>query len=48
MTLFALLWSVDFFGWFGFNFVSEQFYAFSLASALAVVFLSVRIDRPGG
>jgi len=37
-----------FFGWFGFNFVSEQFYAFSLDPALSVVFLSVRIDRTGG
>ncbi len=48
MTFFALLWNVDFFEWFGFALVQEQYYAFSMAFAMAVVFLSVRIDRTIG
>jgi TRAP-type uncharacterized transport system fused permease subunit len=45
MTFAALLWNVDFLEWFGFAFVQEQYYAFILALSLAVVFLSVRINR---
>ena len=45
MTFAALLWNIDFFEWFGFAFVQEQYYAFIMALALPVVFLSVRIDR---
>jgi TRAP transporter 4TM/12TM fusion protein len=45
MTFAALLWNVDFLEWFDFAFVQEQYYAFILALSLAVVFLSVRINR---
>ncbi len=45
MTFAALLWNIDFFEWFGFAFVEEQYYAFIMGLALAVVFLSVRINR---
>lgn len=45
MTFAALLWNIDFLEWFGFAFVQEQYYAFILALSLAVVFLSVRINR---
>jgi TRAP transporter 4TM/12TM fusion protein len=45
MTLAALLWNVDFLEWFGFAFVQEQYYAFVMAPALAVVFLSIRLNR---
>jgi TRAP transporter 4TM/12TM fusion protein len=48
MTFAALLWNIDFFEWFGFAFVQEQYYAFIMALALPVVFLSVRIDRSSG
>ncbi|MFY0611171.1 MAG: TRAP transporter fused permease subunit [Hyphomicrobiaceae bacterium] len=48
MTFFALLWNVDSLEWFGFALVQEQFYAFSMAFAMAVVFLTVRIDRTNG
>ena len=45
MTFAALLWNIDFLEWFGFAFVPEQYYAVILAMALAVVFLTIRIDR---
>ena len=45
MTLAALLWNIDFFEWLGFAFVPEQYYAFIMGFCLAVVFLSVRINR---
>ena len=45
MTFAALLWNIDFFEWFGFAFVQEQYYAFIMGLALAVVFLSVRLNR---
>jgi len=45
MTFMALLWNLDFFQYFGFAFVNEQYYAFIMALALAVVFLSVRFNR---
>ena len=45
MTFAALLWNVDFFEWLGFAFVPEQYYAFIMGFSLAVVFLSVRINR---
>ena len=45
MTLAAVLWNIDFFEWLGFAFVQEQYYAFIMALALCVVFLSVRINR---
>ena len=45
MTFAALLWNVDFFEWLGFAFVPEQYYAFIMGFCLAVVFLSVRINR---
>jgi TRAP transporter 4TM/12TM fusion protein len=45
MTFAALLWNIDFFEWFGLALVQEQYYAFILALSLAVVFLSVRINR---
>ena len=45
MTLSALLWNIDFLEWFGFAFVQEQYYAFVMAPALAVVFLSIRLNR---
>ena len=45
MTFMALLWNLDFFQYFGFAFVNEQYYSFIMALALAVVFLSVRFNR---
>ena len=45
MTFCALLWNVDFLEWFGVALVEEQYYAFVMAFALAVVFLSVRLNR---
>ncbi len=48
MTFFALLWNVDFLEWFGIALVEEQYYAFVMAFALGVVFLSVRINRAEG
>lgn len=45
MTFMALLWNIDFFQYFGFAFVNEQYYAFIMALALAVVFLSVGFKR---
>ncbi len=45
MTFAALLWNVDFFEWLGFAFVPEQYYAFIMGFCLAVVFLSVRVNR---
>ena len=45
MTLAALLWNIDFFEWFGLAIVQESYYAFILALSLAVVFLTVRINR---
>lgn len=48
MTFAALLWNIDFFEWLGFAFVQEQYYAFIMALSLAVVFLSVRINRADG
>ena len=45
MTFIALLWNLDIFQFFGFAFVNEQYYAFVMALALAVVFLSVRFNR---
>ena len=45
MTLAALLWNIDFFEWFGFAFVQEQYYAFIMAFALSVVFLEIRLNR---
>ena len=48
MTFSALLWNIDFFEWLGFAFVPEGYYAFILGMALAVVFMSIRIDRADG
>ena len=45
MTFAALLWNIDFLEWFGFAIVQESYYAFILALSLAVVFLSVRLNR---
>lgn len=45
MTLAALLWNIDFFEFLGFAIVQESYYAFILALSLAVVFLTVRINR---
>ena len=45
MTFCALLWNIDFPEWFGLALVQEQYYAFVMAFALAVVFLSVRVNR---
>ncbi|MGB0630127.1 MAG: TRAP transporter permease [Alphaproteobacteria bacterium] len=45
MTFIALLWNIDLFQDLGFALVNEQYYAFVMALALAVVFLSVRINR---
>ena len=47
MTFCALLWNIDFLEWFGLALVEEQYYAFVMAFALGVVFLSVRLDRSG-
>jgi len=45
MTFIALLWNIDLFQDLGFALVNEQYYAFVMALALAVVFLSVRLNR---
>jgi TRAP transporter 4TM/12TM fusion protein len=45
MTFAALLWNIDLPQLLGFAPVNEQYYAFIMALALAVVFLSVRINR---
>lgn len=45
MTFAALLWNIDLPQLLGFAPVNEQYYAFIMALALAVVFLSVRISR---
>ena len=45
MTFAALLWNIDLPQHLGFAPVNEQYYAFIMALALAVVFLSVRINR---
>ncbi|MEK9644902.1 MAG: TRAP transporter fused permease subunit [Alphaproteobacteria bacterium] len=48
MTFVALLWNIDFPQAMGFAPVNEQYYAFIMALALSVVFLSVRINRAAG
>lgn len=48
MTFVALLWNIDFFEWFGLAMVQEQYYAFIMALALPVVFLSIRVNRAEG
>ncbi len=45
MVVAAIMWNIDFFEWLGFAFVPEQYYAVIMAMALAVVFMTVRIDR---
>lgn len=45
MTAIALLWNIDFFEWLGFAFIPEQYYAVIFALALAVVFMTVRVNR---
>ncbi|MEE8333756.1 MAG: TRAP transporter fused permease subunit [Alphaproteobacteria bacterium] len=45
MVIAAIMWNIDFFEWLGFAFVNEQYYAVIMAMALAVVFMTVRIDR---
>ncbi len=45
MTFVALLWNIDFFEWLGFAFVPEQYYAVIMGLALAVVFMTIRINR---
>ena len=45
MTFVALLWNIDFFEWLGFAFVPEQYYALIMGLALAVVFMTIRINR---
>jgi len=45
MVVAAILWNIDFFEWLGYAFVPEQYYAVIMAMALAVVFMTVRIDR---
>lgn len=48
MTFGALLWNIDFFEWLNFAFVDEQYYAAILGLALAVTFLSIRVNRAEG
>ncbi|MCZ6637763.1 MAG: TRAP transporter fused permease subunit [Alphaproteobacteria bacterium] len=45
MTFVALLWNIEFFEWLGFAFVPEQYYAIIMGLALAVVFMTIRINR---
>ncbi len=45
MTFCAVLWNIDVPEWFGLALVEEQYYAFVMAFALAVVFLSIRVNR---